>query len=334
MKLKRWQTILAGLIISAAFLFLSLRQANLNAMLEALQTARYQYIVLASLSIIISLILSGTRWSVLTKRRLPVVDTFWLVNIGFLINNVLPARAGEIARAVLAGKRSSIHFSSALSSIVVERLFDMVAVVVLLGIALIALPLPSWAIGAGAFLGAIALTGFVVLVISARKPVFFIKIGTTILILLPWVNKEKAQTFLAPFVEGLGGVADLKTFALSTIWTTTTWLFSSLGAWLMLLAFWESVPLAFGSLTIAAAGIGIAIPAAPSGVGPYEAAIIGVLTAIGYDVNISRSYAITLHATNIAITTILGLVGLTREGVSFGQVAREAMATKPAPELP
>nr|MBN1228182.1 flippase-like domain-containing protein [Anaerolineae bacterium] len=328
MKLKRWQTILAGLIISAVFLYLSLRRANLDAMLEAFRSARYQYILLSLLVVIFSVFIRAIRWSVLTQGRLSIGDAFWLFNIGFLVNNLLPARIGEISRAMLAGQRPAMHFSSALSSIVVERLFDMVAVVVMLGIVLIVLPLPSWATGAGALMGAIAITGIIILAIAAQKPMIILNAGSWILAILPRVNREKAREFLTPFVEGLGGVADLKTFILGAFWTAVAWLLSGFGGWLMLLAFWEAVPLAIGNLAIAAAGLGIAVPAAPSGVGPFEAAVIGVLTAANYEADTSRSYAFTLHAANFLVTTVLGLIGLLREGVSFGQITRDAQTAK------
>src|SRR5690606_39647115 len=108
----------------------------------AFRTARYGYVVLGLAGVVVTVLVRGLRWSVLTQGRLTVTDGFWLFNVGFLFNNVLPARLGEFARAYLAGRRPAMHFTSALSSIVVERLFDMVAVVVLIGAALLVLPLP------------------------------------------------------------------------------------------------------------------------------------------------------------------------------------------------
>jgi hypothetical protein len=94
-----------------------------------------------------------------------------------------------------------------------------------------------------------------------------------------------------------------------------------------------------GQLAIAAAGLGIAVPAAPSGVGPFEAAVIAVLTAAGYDEEISTSYAFTLHALNFGVTSLIGLIGLVREGTSFGEVAQAARNLKQAspekmPDIP
>ena len=322
--MKRWQTLVIGLAISALFLILALHRANPAAMLGAFRKARYGFAVLAFGLIILTVLLRGLRWSVLTQRRLSVIDSFWLFNIGFLFNNVLPVRLGEFARAALAGRRRGMHFTSALSSIVVERLFDMVSVVILIGIVLIALPLPDWATTAGAAMGAIALVGIIILALAARHPNGALATGSRLLALLPRLTREGAYTFLQPFIAGLGGVSDLRTFGLGMGLSIFAWLFSGFVAWVLMLAFWTHAPLVVGQMVVAAAGLGIAVPGAPAGLGPFEAAVIGSLTATGYEADTSRSFALALHALNFVATSLFGALGLLREGVSFGQVAHEA----------
>jgi hypothetical protein len=329
--MKRWQTLLIGLMISALFLYLALRRADFLQMLGAFRTARYSFVALTFLAVVLIVLLRGLRWSILTGRRLATLDSFWLFNIGFLFNNVLPVRLGEFARAALAGRRPGMHFTSALSSIVVERLFDMVSVVLLVVIALVGLPLPGWAATAGAVMGAVALAGIALLAAAARRPEWALETGSRLLAILPRLTRDRAHKFLRPFVHGLGGVSDPRTFAAGLGLSILAWLFSGFSAWVLMLAFWSHVPLIAGIMAVAAAGLGIAIPAAPAGVGPYEAAVIGVLTATGYNADISRSYAFALHAVNFAVTCLFGAIGLLREGVSFGQVAREAQALRSHP---
>ncbi len=322
--MKRWQTLLIGLIVSAIFLFLALRQANPGQMLEALRTARYEFIVLGLVLVVANAWARGVRWSILTQNRLSVTDSFWLFNIGFLFNNVLPARLGEIARALLAGRRPTMHFTSALSSIVVERLFDLISVVALLGMCLLVLPMPSWATTTGAVVGIGSVAGIVLLAIAARWPDWMLNFSSRILALIPHLTQERAKAFLKPFVDGLGGVSDLRTFGLGAGISLISWLLSGISMWVIMLAFWTSAPVMAGMLAVAAAGLGVAVPAAPSGVGPFEAAVIGVLVVIGYDADTSRSFALAAHAVNFAVMSALGLIGLPREGVSFGEVVREA----------
>jgi uncharacterized protein (TIRG00374 family) len=337
--MKRWQTLLIGLVISALALFLALRQANFAEITQAFHTARYEYVALACALSVGLTMLRGLRWSTLTQGRLPFIDAFWLFNVGFLFNNVLPARLGEIARAILTGRHPRMHFTSALSSIVVERLFDMVSVLVLFGIVLLGLDLPVWATTAGVAMGGGAGIAIVILAFAARRPAGALKLGAKLLALLPGFSQERATAFLQPFIEGLGGVSDPRTFALGMFLSIVAWLLSGFVGWVLMLAFWPRTPLIMGQLAIAAAGLGIAVPAAPSGVGPFEAAVIGVLTAVGYNSDVSRSYAFMLHAVNFAVTSLLGFFGLLREGTSFGEVARAAqdfrsLQSQPAPDPP
>lgn len=326
--MKRWHTFAIGLVISIVFLYLSLRQADFAQIAEAFRTARYGYVAATVGGIVLTVFIRGVRWSVLNGGRLSVADGFWLFNVGFLFNNVLPARLGEFARAYLAGRRPQMHFTSALSSIVVERLFDMLLVVIMLATALLVLPLPTWAAQASIVMGALTLLGLVVLAAAARWPERMLALGARVLAIVPRIEQDDAYAFLQPFVEGLSGVSDLKIFALAFVLSVIAWAVSALAAWLLMLAFWRDVPFIAGQLAVAAAGLGVAIPAAPSGVGPYEAAIIGVLQVVGYDANISRGFAFALHAVNFGVTSLLGLAGLMREGVTFAQVAEGAQSLR------
>jgi uncharacterized protein (TIRG00374 family) len=324
--MKRWQTLVIGLVVSAATLALALSQVDLAGMAVAFRTARYGYVVLAFVGLAVTILLRGWRWSILTAGRLAVGDAFWLFSIGFLFNNVLPARLGEFARAFLAGRRPDMQFSSALSSIVVERLFDMISVVALLVLSLIMLPLPQWALTAGAVMGSGALIGIAILAAAARWPEHTLRISSRVLAVLPGVDTEGARSFVTPFITGLAGVSNPRIFSAGLATSLLAWLASGFTGWLLMLAFWPSMPLIAGQLVIAAAGLGVSIPAAPSGVGPFEAAVIGVLGVMGYDLATSSSFAFALHAVNFIVTSVFGLLGLLREGMSFGEVAAQARA--------
>jgi glycosyltransferase 2 family protein len=332
--MKRWQTLVLGLIISAVALYFAFRQANLGAIVNAFRHANYTYVGLSAALVLITVSIRGLRWMVLTQRRLSFADAFWLFNIGFLFNNFLPARLGEIARAVLAGRRPQMHFTSALSSIIVERLFDMIAVVVMIGLILLVLPLPSLVTTAGALMGAAAVIGIVALALAARYPEPALKLGSGVLAILPRIDQSHAEQFLRPFVQGLSGVSDLRVFVGGLLLSLIAWIGSGIAAWVLMFAFWPGEPLIMGMVAVVAAGLGIAVPAAPSGVGPFEAAVFAALTSLKRDPDLSRSYALALHGVNFMMTSLLGLIGLLREGTSFGEVARAAETAVAHPSMP
>jgi uncharacterized protein (TIRG00374 family) len=315
--MKRWQSLILGIVISTAALALALRQASISQVVEALGSARYEFVLACAAMVALGTLVRGWRWSTLTEGRLSAIDGFFLFNIGFLFNNVLPARLGEAVRAYLAGRHPEMHFTSALSSIIVERLFDMASVVMIIGALLLMLPLPGWATTAGVVMGGIALAGIGVLAVAAHYPRFVLQLGSRVLGLIPRFSEARGHTLLQPYVDGLAALRDWSVFFVGLGISILAWIVSCLAGWVLMLAFWNRPPLRDGFLAIAAAGLGISVPGAPSGIGPFEAAVTEVLAFVGYIREAAFGYALVLHAVNIATTSLLGMVGLLREGVSF-----------------
>ena len=331
--MKRWHTLLIGLLISAVALYFALRNVDLAEAVKALRTARYGYVALACVLVVATTYLRGVRWRVLTQGRLTAVDGFWLFNIGFLFNNVLPVRLGELARAYLAGRHPKMHFTSALSSIIVERLLDMVSVVALLGGLLFGLDLPPALKAGGAAMGGIALAGIVILAITARNPDGILRVAERLADAIPGLTGERVTGWLGPFAHGLAGVTDLRVFVVGLGLSLFGWLFSGFMVWVLMLAFWSRVPVSMGLLAVVAAGLGVSIPSAPSGIGPYQAAVYVALTAVGFDPDVSTSFAFVMHAMGFVMTSLLGALGLVREGVSFREVARAAQGLREQPQV-
>lgn len=324
--MKRWWTFLVGLLISAVALYLAFRTTNWAEVVGAFGSLRYEYVILSLIVVIISDIMRGMRWSMLMQGRISLADGFWLFNAGYLFNNVLPARLGEFVRPLLGRRRPGVTFTSALSSIVVERLFDLICVVILLSVGLVALPLPDWATTSGVTVGAGSLAGVIMLALAARYPGPALKAGVSTLALVPGISRERADAFLSPFVEGLGAVSDLRNFAIGFGMSLACWAVSGLSAWLFMLAFWQNVPIPVAAFVLGAAGLGVAVPAAPASLGTFQAAVIAACLAAGYDLSTSQSFSIALHLSTFVPTCLLGFAGMLREGVSFGQVARQAQA--------
>jgi uncharacterized protein (TIRG00374 family) len=221
-----------------------------------------------------------------------------------------------------------MHFTSALSSIVVERLFDMVTVVVLLAALLLGLSLPPVFKAGGAAMGAVALAGIVILAIAARYPDGALRLAGRVMSIVPGLTAERVVAWLSPFASGLAAVTDLRVFGVGMGLSLIAWLSSSVTGWVLMLAFWPRMPLIMGVLATTAAGLGISVPSAPSAVGPFEAAIYAALTAVGLDANVTTSYAFVMHGVGFVMTCLVGALGLIREGVSFSEVAHAAQSLR------
>jgi uncharacterized protein (TIRG00374 family) len=329
--MKRWQSLLLGLIISVGALYVALRGAHLDRVAEALRTARYGYAVAALVIVAASTYARGLRWSAVLRGRLSPVDATWLFNAGFLFNNVLPFRLGEVVRAYLAARHPPVRFAEALSSIVVERLIDMLNVVAILAILLQfpKLNVPQWAQTAGLLMLIGAAAGIVVLYLAARYPDWVRSFSQRALERLPLPERFTEEGLLGQlesFLEGLASLRDLRAFALALGYSALAWIMSGLSGWILLLAFEDfgAPGIEIGFLAIAAAGLGIAVPSLPAALGPFEAAVKLALVAIGYAQEPALSYALVLHAINFVATSGLGALGLLREGLSFGEVASAA----------
>lgn len=329
--MKRWQSLLLGLIISIAALYVALRGAQLNRVAEALGSARYSFALLAVVIVGVSTYVRGLRWSAVLRGRLSPPRGFWLFNTGFLFNNVLPFRLGEVVRVYLAARQPPLRFAEVLSSIVVERLIDMLSVVAILAVLLQIpqLPVPQWAANAGLLMLIGALVGIGALYLAARFPEWIANTAGRLLERFPLPERFTAEGIvgqLESFLDGLVSLRDPAAFSKALGYSALAWLMSGVAGWVLLFAFDEfgRPGLEIGFLAIAAAGLGIAVPSLPGAVGPFEAAVKLALVAVGYAQEPALSYALVLHGINFVTTSVLGAIGLLREGLSFGEVASAA----------
>jgi uncharacterized protein (TIRG00374 family) len=238
------------------------------------------------------------------------------IAIGFMANNLLPLRAGELVRSYTAARLAGIRFTTVLSSVAVERIFDGLTVVGLLTIALLSSDLPrSLSIG-GVSVLRVAQGGAVVSAVAFLA---------AIAILVAPVAAEKAIRRLVPaamadklvnMVEGIRqGLVALRTPArllLVVLWSLVLWLGNALAFYIGFAAF--DIPVSYlGALLLQGLLVlGIAIPSTPGFFGPFEAVIVAVLALYGVANDVAFSYAIAYHITSFLPITLLGLWSVTR----------------------
>jgi uncharacterized protein (TIRG00374 family) len=258
-------------------------------------------------------------WRTTLIEQAAFKDTFFVLNQGYLLNNVLPFRLGELGRALLLGGRAGMRFWRVLSSIVIERVFDLgIAAGLLLG----TLPLvigAEWARSAALVAAALVVAGFVALFVMASKP----QSVTGILKALtkPW---PKLQNWgieqLEHFLEGLTALRDGWRFLRVAFWMLLTWGFNIAWYYVLMLSFFPDATWLWVLFSIAVASVGVALPSSPAYIGVLEAALVGSLTLFGADEATALAYALVAHVLYFAITGILGLVGFWQQGQSLGDV--------------
>jgi len=253
--------------------------------------------------------------------------------IGYMANNVLPLRAGEVVRIYVLGRklREATELTSAQSywlvtaTLVVERVLDSLAVVLILAILVLTIPVPRFVEWAAGVLFAISVVGVSVLVAVATAPGACRRIVLALTARWP----SAARAIVSIFDSGLHGLDGIRTGAhlpRLALWTMIVWLTPATAAWAMLRAVHLDLPFGAAWAVIAFVGIGISVPSAPGYVGVFHAAATAALEVFGVPRSTALAYALLYHASAIVPLTIVGWIYLLREHVSLGEARRTAPA--------
>lgn len=322
-----WRGI-AGFVISGALLLWVLRDVSPAAVMAELARSNPWLFLGATALATIIFPIRALRWKVILEPvapGIPVGPLWRSTAIGMMINNVVPARAGEIARAyALTREVPAIPFSTSLASLVVDRLFDAL---VLLALGLLAFmdpafpsnasiggqPLSDWAIGG------IVLTGG--MLVAVYMLVFFPR---ALILLFEILSRrisprieERGRLALQRFSDGLSVMRSPRRFTLVLLWTVLHWLVSALGIWLGFLAVGIELPFSAALFVQTVIAFGVALPSAPGFFGVFEAIAVLTLTLYGVSAALATSWAIGYHILTFIPITVIGAVYFVRLGMHF-----------------
>lgn len=323
---KYWRAGLLGLIASLLAIYFIVSQMNdVGQMLTAFQGANYGWVIVSILISVFGLIFRGARWRALLGGVLPFMRAFNILNVAYLVNGVLPFRIGELARAYLAARaQPPVPPMKTISTVIVERLTDVLAVVVILGLALSLAPLPDELRSAAQVIAPAATLGFIVLVIIARHQEWTLALAERLLHRMRFKGSENLTRWLGHFLDGLTPLAQMSTLIKVSILTAISWTFSLLAGYVLMTAFYGHGDWATTLLFTAAASLAVAVPAVPGNLGTYELSILLAMGATGYGepVATATAFAIAVHAVNLLVNSVLGVYGFIREGVSLDQLSQ------------
>lgn len=319
---KHWRVALLGIMVSLLAIYFITSQIDLKILNDALQAARWEFVLLCVVFLVLGLIARAFRWRLLLSGSLSFRRTFHIMNVAYMVNNVLPLRIGEVARAYLATRADPpVPVLKSVSTIVTERLLDLLAVVMLVVIGLVAGPVPDELRYTGAFFGTVGFIGFLTLVFFSRQRKLahrILRFFTQRIVILQRIN---LPVLLDHFLEGLAPLARLNTLLLALFWTALGWGLSVFAGFVLMYTFYEQASFAATCLYIAAAAFAIAVPAVPGNLGTYELSIILALDAVGYsDPTTATMFAVTVHMVNLVVHAGTGLIGFIEEGVSLQQL--------------
>ncbi len=282
----------------------------------AAREANYLLIAAAALLLCFTLLLRALRWRVLFH---PLTDLnswylFGSLNVAYLINNILPFNLGDLGRAYMLSELEGISATRSLSTIIVERVLDVVTLLVFLLVLVPFVDIPSRARLSAAVLAVVVGSVAVTLIVLSRRRLFAMRLVDRIGRFAPERFRAKLREMAESALDGFAVLSNPRVAAQLIAWSTVTWLFVSVVVFMGTQAF--SLDVGFGAAVflVIATTFGFFVPSSPGSFGVYHAIVIKTLTDVfGVDQDHAVSYALIIHLVFYLPPTFLGLGFLWKE---------------------
>ncbi|KAA3620094.1 MAG: UPF0104 family protein [Calditrichaeota bacterium] len=331
-----------GIAISAIFLYMAFNAVDIKEMVSTLQNAKYWWLLPGLGFMFLSLIIRAYRWKLFMNpiKVVPTNKLFSAMMIGYMANNVFPLRLGEFMRAFAIGRSANISKASSFATILVERIIDVLSLLVIFGVTVLFHEFPERIEQAGffIFLGAISLIFFIVMLLrKTQQTMHFVwRLSTP----LPYKIKKTIYRMMRSFLQGFEVLRKSDHYGIILIQSILLWL---LYAGMVYVTFYvfdlvpQGASIMIASLVLLVmVSIGIMIPASPGFVGTYHYFCIQGLALFGIDANAASSFAIILHLSNYIPMTLAGFIYFWKENLHFKDALEQKDATnqseQPEPE--
>jgi uncharacterized protein (TIRG00374 family) len=322
--MRRILFLIASVAVSGFFLWLALRDIELGEVTQAISRTNLLWFIVASGTIVLGLWTRAVRWRGLLGFKIPLSHAFHVLNIGMLLN-LIPLRAGEVARSVLV-MRDGVPFVTGATSIVVERVIDTLLVVVTLAISLSRAPAaPEWVTRSALLFGAASIVAFIGLIVLARYPKFAHRIIDEVEKRIPLVKRLSLGKLFGQVIDGLEPLTHLKRFSHALVWTLISWTFSFITYYLLAVALGiQQGDLVLGALlSMTLASLSIAVPVSVAGIGAFQLAVRAACDLAGIPPEMGVPFALLTHGAAVLVYAILGTIGLLTLGVSVSSLLGE-----------
>jgi glycosyltransferase 2 family protein len=345
--MKRWQFWL-GLLISAIFLYLVLRKIDYTTLLQVLKAANYWWLIPGVAVYFIALWARSWRWHYLLRplKSIPTRRMFPIVAIGYAGNNIFPARAGEVVRAVVLKRKEGVPISASLATIIIERVFDGIVMLAFVFVNLaeltrltsVSIDIAGLKVGIRevAIWGSVAFFGaLTIFLIAAMFPAPTERLITRMVErLAPLRVREKTLGISRRFLAGLESLRSPFDVLMVFFTSVLIWLLETVKYWFVMHAFSFSVSFFALMLMNGVVNLATTIPSAPGYLGTFDLPGIAVLQAYNIPFTTAASYTFVLHFALWFPVTALGLYYMFREGIRWTETIKakdEPLAQEQAP---
>ena len=317
--MKDWKRWLPGAVISIGLIVAILYFVDLGEMVKAIRNANYALLGIAFMISFVWMAVRAQVWRTLLRNRASFMDVFWTVGEGYILNNFLPFRLGEIGRAFLLSRKTDMKFMEILPTIVIERVMDLgFSALVLLA----SLPFVVGADGSeriGIIVGVVVFAGLLMMYVLARSNKWALDLFHKLSARWPKLQ-QFGGSFLESFFEGLSVLTDGWLFIRFLFWMSLNWGIAIISYYLIIRSFFPQAQVVWGMFGLGAAAFGGAIPSLPGAVGTFEGAFGGAITLLTGDESTALAVALTGRLYNYINSGVIGGIGLFREGQTLSGI--------------
>ncbi|MBV6396468.1 MAG: hypothetical protein HFACDABA_02066 [Anaerolineales bacterium] len=302
-----------SIALAALFLFLAVRDLSWSSFFDTLQKARYIFLPVLFIWGALSLLVRAARWRVLIgyEKEVPCRNVFFANAAGYLGNNIFPARAGELVRAAYLGTENNISVSFVLATGIVERIMDLIALVILGAFSLALAGPVSGPLQTGLFF--MSALGCVGLASIFTLPCFNIQLASLVKRFPVNDNlKARLENFLNQFLDGLQSLRNPARAARFLLYTSLVWLMDGLGMVFAARILNLNLPIQQAMLLLSGLGLSSAIPSTPGYVGVYQFMAAQILGPFGFSNADSVALVLFAQISNFLVILFWGLIAMGR----------------------
>ncbi len=317
-----------GVIVSGVFIWLALRGLKLNEVLDDVRSANYFWLIPGIAVYFLAVIIRTWRWHYLLKPLKPigVRRLFPVVVIGYMGNNVYPARAGELLRAYVLKRNDQVSVSSSLATVIVERIFDGLVMLLFVFVTLPTVPFLTDTVRSIVVFGSlIFFTALIVFLFLAARPILAARLYNPLIDhLLPHRLRDQVRGFIDRFMHGLAALRDFEHIVMIFFTSILIWLLETVKYWFVMHAFNFEVSFFTLMLMNGIVNLATTLPAAPGYIGTFDAPGIAILSAAGVVPATATAYTLVLHAALWLPITLLGFYFMAHQSLRWSDFSKAA----------
>ena len=315
---------LIGVFLGSLFMYLSIKEVDYEDFISSFNNVRFSLIGLSIFLVTLGLFLRSLRFAVMLRslEEINQKTLFPITCFGFAASAIVPLKIGELARPLLISNKSNISFSSCLAVLIVERIFDSLAILTFFFISVSYMNLDIISkLGFFPMITVLFVLILFILVLLYKKDLFF-RLLTNFLQIFPINFRENLERLFQNLILGFGAISNLKTILITAFLTIIIWLIAALLIYILYSSVGINLIFLTSFVVLFVVSVGIAIPAAPGYVGNWQYACIFALAIFSIDKADSLAFSLVYYAMALVPVMVIGLLCFPLLGIKYDDMKK------------